>query len=625
VTLWCNMVNVKLNYIEGVCLMADNLILKSINQLLEENFYIPYYQRGYRWTDQQVNDLLNDIWAFANKIRTKDREFYCLQPVVIKEKSWEENGGFLNGWEVIDGQQRLTTIYIIISYLAKEFLKVERLQEDYGKEIYTIRYETRPGSENFLKNIKDDSSNIDFYYMSKAYKTVKEWFTNGQTVKDRSDRDKFLRTILGKMEDEYSVQVIWYRVNQQINSLDLFTRLNVGKISLTNSELIKALFLSSASFDNEAPEDARKMQIEISLLWDDMEQKLGDESFWAFVTNASQSVYSNKIELLFDIISGKKESETDSLFTFIYFLNESKKEGNSLWDLWLKIEQYFQTLCEWYKNKNLYHKIGYLIATGEDLKNLIDISLTTKKDEFEAKLDLLIKVSVNVDIDKLSYENNSDYKQIEKILLLFNVESIRRNRSISENYPFKFHKATKWSLEHIHAQNSEGLDKTKKEPWLLWLSFHKNLMEDIRETIDEPCKKSEFSNLIDEVNNLNKDVITWEKFNALSTRIIKQFTEQTSGPNEDIHGISNLALLSQPDNSALNNSVFEVKRREIINMDKQGDYIPICTRRVFLKYYNPSASNEHFYFWSLEDRTNYLCEIKTVLIDYLPEQVLTEE
>lgn len=600
--------------------MSENLILKSINDLLGENFYIPYYQRGYRWTDQQVNDLLNDIWAFANKARTKQLEFYCLQPIVVKEKSWEENEVTLSGWEVIDGQQRLTTIYIILSYLTKEFLKVESLVEDYGREIYSIRYQTRPGSETFLKNIKDDTTNIDYYHMSKAYNTVKQWFTNGQNVKDRSDRDKFLRTILGKREHEYSVQIIWYRAEQQINSLDLFTRLNIGKIPLTNSELIKALFLSTTSFESEPDEEGRKMQIEISLLWDEMEQKLGDEAFWAFVTNTKQSVYSNKIELLFDMISGKKESEIDSLYTFIYFLNSSKKDNQSLWKLWLSIEHYYQTLCEWYRNRNLYHKIGYLIAIGENLKELVESSLEVPKDAFEEMLDLLIKKSVNFDIDELSYENDSDYKKIEKVLLLFNVESIRSNKSISEKYPFEFHKSTQWSLEHIHAQNSEALDKTKKDSWLLWLSYHKTLMEDINQKIDDVDKKSIISNLIEEVNVLDKNRITWDKFNDLSVRIIQQFTEVSNGPTEDIHGIWNLALLSQPDNAALNNSVFEVKRREIIKMDKNGEYIPICTRRVFLKYYTPKSSSEHFYFWSLEDRMNYLKEIKTILKDYLPWQ-----
>ena len=134
----------------------------------------------------------------------------------------------------------------------------------------------------------------------------------------------------------------------------------------------------------------------------------------------------------------------------------------------------------------------------------------------------------------------------------------------------------------------------------------------------------EFEALIIEVDLLDKDRISWDKFNALSTQIIKEFTEVASEPNEDIHSISNLALLSQSDNSALNNSVFEVKRREIIKMDKEGKYIPICTRRAFLKYYNSKSSTEHYCFWSKEDRMNYLNEIKSVLRNYLPQQESTE-
>lgn len=605
--------------------MSENLILKSVNELLGENFFIPYYQRGYRWTKQQVNDLLNDIWAFANKPKTKNREFYCLQPVVIKEKNWDEDGILVNGWEVVDGQQRLTTIFIILSYLAKEFLKVDSLKEDYGRELFTIRYETRPGSEIFLKNIKDDSSNIDYHYMSQAYNTIKQWFTNGIDIKDRSDRDKFLRTILGKPEDECSVQIIWYKVDQQVNSLDLFTRLNIGKIPLTNSELIKALFLSSSGFEHETKEDAQRMQIEISLLWDEMEQKLSDEDFWAFISNEKQSSYPNKIELLFNMIAGRIQNEIDPLFTFLYFLNHSKSDDSkALWKLWLSIEQYYQILCEWYKNINLYHKIGYLIANGKYLKILIKESLDTRKDVFESNINNRIRESINYEIEELSYDDNSDYKKIEKLLLLFNVESIRRNKSITERYPFKYHKSTQWSLEHIHAQNSEALDKTKKEPWLLWLSYHKTLMEDISQKTDDIEVKEVLSGLIDETNALNKERITWDKFNDLSQRIMQQFTESTNGPTEDIHAISNLALLSQPDNAALNNSVFEVKRREIIKMDKAGNYIPICTRRVFLKYYNPQPSSQHFYFWSEEDRKNYLYEIKTVLREYLPQHITVE-
>lgn len=592
--------------------MSEQLNFKSINSLLGEHFFIPYYQRGYRWTPQQVSDLLNDIWLFANKERSMKNEFYCLQPIVIKEKTRDENFSPLTGWEVIDGQQRLTTIYIIISYLMKEFLKVETLIEEYGNELFSIQYQTRRGSEKFVKNISEDRSNIDYYHMWNAYNTVSEWFKNSKIVKDRSDREKFLRTILGKEKDEASVQIIWYQVTDSVKSTELFKRLNIGKIALTNSELIKALFLSSSSFSNI--QDGEKKKLEISLLWDDMEQKLNDPDFWAFITNAKQSSYANKIELIFDMISDKSESEIDPLYTFITFFNQTKENQFSLWDMWLKIEKYFATLQEWYKNKNLYHKVGYLITIGENLKKLIDESLVMRKDKFEINLDEKIRSSVNFNIEELSYDKNGDYKKIEKVLLLFNVESIRINASISEFYPFRFHKSINWSLEHIHAQNSEGLDRNKRDQWLSWLDSHRDLLIEIateEKNISE--EKLNFISLIDEIDSLERNKLTWERFANLSDRITRHFTEVSDIARDEEHGISNLALIGQAQNASLNNSVFEVKRREIIKMDKEGKYIPICTRRVFLKYYNSKPSSEHYYFWSHEDRMNYLAEIKRVL------------
>ncbi|MGL4346765.1 MAG: DUF262 domain-containing protein [Chitinophagaceae bacterium] len=89
----------------------DLLILKPINDLLKESFYIPSCQRGYRWKKEQVINLLDDIWHFRKNSQNEDTDvFYCLQPVVVSKRAENE-------WNLIDGQQRLTTIFIIIQYL----------------------------------------------------------------------------------------------------------------------------------------------------------------------------------------------------------------------------------------------------------------------------------------------------------------------------------------------------------------------------------------------------------------------------------------------------------------------------------------------------------------------------
>ena len=97
-----------------------NFRLKAIAEFLDGNhhFYIPSYQRGYRWDKKQVEDLLKDISDFASD--SKKGDFYCLQPIVVKSKIWKHKDGTdIDGWEVIDGQQRLTSLLLLLNYLRK--------------------------------------------------------------------------------------------------------------------------------------------------------------------------------------------------------------------------------------------------------------------------------------------------------------------------------------------------------------------------------------------------------------------------------------------------------------------------------------------------------------------------
>lgn len=241
--------------------MAENKIeLKSVNELLGMEFFIPSYQRGYRWTEQQVKDLLNDVLEFSQK-KKHASEYYCLQPLVVKRKdkdvlssikaatSIKEVETLLKGsWEVIDGQQRLTTLFIILSVLGET-------------SIYSLEYETRNGSKKFLEEIdenkKDD--NIDYYHICQSKQTVKSWSDNNVI-----DKEGFKETLLNK------VKFIWYESVDE-DPIKVFTRLNIGKISLTNAELIKALFLNRSNFGEKDSEHLRLRLQEIASEWDNIE------------------------------------------------------------------------------------------------------------------------------------------------------------------------------------------------------------------------------------------------------------------------------------------------------------------------------------------------------------------
>ena len=156
-----------------------NFRLKAVAELLDGNhhFYIPSYQRGYRWDEKQVEDLLKDISDFASN--SKKGDFYCLQPVVVKSKTWEKNDGSdITGWEVIDGQQRLTTLLLLLNFLRK----TSEDAKDSKAQFYKIYYQTRP--ELDFENPKQNED-IDSFHAYTAKNVIENWFSINTVKKSK--------------------------------------------------------------------------------------------------------------------------------------------------------------------------------------------------------------------------------------------------------------------------------------------------------------------------------------------------------------------------------------------------------------------------------------------------------
>ena len=310
--------------------MSNDIILdtKLVGDITGQ-FYVPSYQRGYRWGKDEVTRLLDDIYSNGNKN-------YCLQPVVIKKDG--------ERYELIDGQQRLTTLFILLQYIKKEFKPRINLK-------YSLTYETRPNSATFLQNIDlaQANSNIDYFHIAQAYQTIDEWF------RKQSDDVVVADDVYGYLVKH--VKIIWYEVGENEDAIGLFTRLNIGKIPLTSAELVKAMFLSR---DNSEHMD-REKQEEISLQWDNIEKELHNDALWYFLTNSIKGQYQTRIDLVLDLISGKQDSSREKYYTFFKF--DEMRKGKSLDEIWRKIQQTFLILKDWFENHELYHKIGYLIAS----------------------------------------------------------------------------------------------------------------------------------------------------------------------------------------------------------------------------------------------------------------------
>lgn len=559
--------------------MENMLKLKSIGELNEFSFFIPSYQRGYKWTKKEVEDLLNDIADFQPRLigDSDDKTWYCLQPIVLKARKNEKEE-----YEVIDGQQRLTTIYLILHYLNQDYVEKRR------EKLFEISYQTRLKSIDFLKNLEEDTfddSNVDFFHVSQAFNTIASWFEEKGDIFDKPGFGSKLKI---------HSKIIWYEAINE-DPIAIFTRINVGKIPLTNSELIKALFLNSSNFDPRNEKKRRLKQLEISNEWDQIENHLQNDHFWFFLTGNKSSV--NRIEFIFDLMNDEVD-DTDSYSTFRFFSrkfqNSNLKTVESNWKI---IKQYFQTFREWYIERELYHKIGYLLAIeAKTIKELFSKSLELSKSDFRLFLDEEMRSSVKkVSLENLQY---SEKNEVRKILLLYNILTMLKGEKDRSFFPFDLYKNEKWDIEHITSIKEVIPDKNKEQ----WLSDAKVFID--TSTVDG-------RNLLEKAEecDVNKD----EEFKAIFEEIVGHFNSEIQ--DVDINDISNLTLLDSTTNRGYKNAVFPLKRKTIITRDKSGVFIPICTKNVFLKYfseYPPKIS-----FWTQDDRDNYEKDLYEVLTPYL--------
>lgn len=641
------------------------LTTETVNKVAQMKviFRVPSYQRGYRWEgEKEVKRLLEDIYENA-----KDNKNYCLQPIIVNVVQDKEN----KYYDLIDGQQRLTTIYLIykviqeigpIVYGITENStpeEIEDFKQDYPNVKFEIDYqnESRYNVKDFLKNIvsktKEDSNKyIDYYYMYIAYEKIKEWFNKPLSKREQK---------LGKFSEAFKnkITIIWYEIdgNSGKSPEKLFTDINAGKIKLTCSELLKAVFYQREEKDEK--KDSLKPE-EIAFQWDEMERELHDEAFWSFLTNEPGDKYPTRIDLILDLMANinKEDKEKDDLITFFKIqekLSDEKKYNNDKSKLWKDIVDTFLRLRDWYNDKDLYNKIGYLIATEEktllDIYNLFNDERTTDRNKFNEELDELIKQTIepikkkednnyiSIPYIDWNYEIPNQKAKIQNLMLLFNVLSVGKftNRKIfdskseenqegnkninKEKFPFdKYKKKTEdknkrekifWSLEHINPQKKPEF--SVKEDKCEWIKNQIELFEFLKDDDEED------NDLLDQIKNVTKDSDNLKDiFDNLLGKLQSLLHINDTTYDEDKHNIENLALLCTHHNAALSNSYFFSKRQKIIEKDKNGEYIPFCTRMVFYKYYTEKVSRNTE--WDKRDKADYLKEIYCVLGNYLSDK-----
>ena len=361
-----------------------------------------------------------------------------------------------------------------------------------------------------------------------------------------------------------NVFFIWHEIPQDSKPVEIFTRVNMGKISLSNAELIKALLFNKNNFSKDA---AEKEQQELSLAWNRIERGLQNDSFWMFLNEKSE--YETRIDLIFSYLSSQyndmlpaelrfddASEQTEKYRTFLIFYTAYKNCENSKYDfvkkLWQEVETVYERFQEWYNDLNKYHIIGYLIAAGTSLRSLFELTSNKKKSEI---LEMLIKETRNqalprfedfASFESLTYETNK--RKLRNLFLLFNIATLVCKNEKHYRFPFDIYKKEKWDIEHIHATNDDTDD-------------------------------------------------------------------------EDDH-IGNLTLLLAKINRSYQDDCFTDKRKEIIERDKVGWFIPLCTKNVFLKQYSPNPANMDK--WDTDSKADYIREMWNTLEAFWKGEFLNE-
>lgn len=525
---------------------ANTIIQKTILDLQGMNFFVPAYQRGYRWTETEVVALLDDIWEFDDQNKTLQ---YCLQPLIVQPR---DDGKI----ELVDGQQRLTTIFIFMKCV-QELMPSE-------DPIFSIEYKTRKDSAEFLNKYLSDNenaeSNIDFYYMNRAFNAMQNWVQKMVEAKKGTKP-----TIITSLNDKIINHVffIWYELVKGSDPIDMFSKVNIGKIPLTNAELIKALLLNSENFkQKDNGKDAVKRQTEISVSWDKIEQELNHDSLWYFLNNYNErELGKTHIDLIFELLAKEYNqkyqlniSENESLFPFLVFssvFNQAADKENAVKEIWRDTELKFEKMRSWYEDYNQYHLIGYLLSQKRTISYIQALMSDKGKRDALKALHSEIKEdfkNITPHIDDLEY-GDKDRQKIRQVLLLFNIAVLTCESDKQTRFPFDIYKKGKWDLEHIHA------------------------------------------------------------------------TADASGDPDN--NLDNLTLLNSHINKSYQNKPFNEKRNIIIDCEKKGDYIPLCTRNVFLKRFTKNIQNTET--WDYEDKLDYIEAIKETLKKFFDGDWLVEK
>ncbi|MCX6250552.1 MAG: DUF262 domain-containing protein [Bacteroidetes bacterium] len=558
---------------------AQNGYLKGVEK---SEFHIPEYQRGYKWSGDEVKKLLKDIETFIDKNKVDGDKFYCLQNITLIPNM---NGASLN---VVDGQQRLTALVILLSRLGLEILVRNKIE-------YAVRKSTHDFLTTFITKETVAEEEIDFnsewkvfaqshkqydhqdiYYIFSTVKTIDEWLSG----KDDNFKNDFRNGLL------HQVKLIVNKVDSN-NEEKVFGNLNSNRIPLDGADLVRAILITRVA--NEESEkvgdiknivrvNERRVRIgwemdEINTWWSKDEIK---GYFKAFIKNKSEG----------DIIFNADNYPINNLF--LLFSEKKKKasltldlieEQESALELYKELIKLHHTLQDWYVDREIYHYMGFLFGQTKITFNTIFEKWNKSQNRTSFKNDLKNEIFISIfsrsSIIKAFRTIENWYKdsKLVKVLLVLDIISSLPEERVK--LPYLAFTKNNNDIEHIFPQNPEEI--TEKKEYIEFLN--KYVLKD-KQSFD----LSDYEVRKDEVEYQNK-------MGAFIDAAILDI---------GINSIGNLVLLYYSLNRSLGRIPYTQKRGRVIKFFNEGHFIQPHTFQVFARYFTNDKSESY----DLEHWTN---------------------
>lgn len=400
-------------------------------------FSIPSYQRGYRWTKAEVEALLDDLLDFA---RTPSEAVYCLQPLVVQSLGE-------NKYNVVDGQQRLTTLALIL----------HALKMSPGWE---VEYTSENGeSLSELLHNPDPERSINDHFRCEAQKAIVEWL--GESP-ERADSVRSL--FLG--EGGKRIVFLWHELSAEEDGHAAFLRLNALKTPLTSSELIRAFFMESGNGLNPGE------KTDIAKEWDEIESATRDESFWAIWPTERFKAVPTRMDFLFSVVANVDGNLARQDPLAVYRSTEERATRKGLQGVWDEVLRCWWWMQSCHADPEAYHLLGWLaLFTDREARVLYRDAWGEKSrcrmGPFKQILRKIVAESIaggemtGCELESFRYAPDNA-ESLRRVFVLLNMLAAQQQHI---RFRFDLYNLDSWDVEHIAPQtdNLHDLQKNRED------------------------------------------------------------------------------------------------------------------------------------------------------------------